>query len=172
LRPCAFAVWHLNALYFKDYHFFHYITLTNLIDHLKTFVNFPEDGMVAVEVFGVFAAVADEELGASGVSAGVGHGENATVVVLITAVQLALDLVARTSVTNTVRTAALDHKIRYDAVENKAVVKIMLGEVGKVLHGLGGIFFKEFDFHDALFGMDFCDLHGNLILGCKSNIND
>jgi hypothetical protein len=163
---------HLDALYFEDHHFFHDITLTDLIDHIKPFINFPEDGVVAVEVFGVVAAMADEELGTSGVSAGVGHGKNATVVVLIAAVQLTLDLIARTSVANTVRAAALDHEIGYDAVENEAVVKIMLGEVGKVLNGLGGIFFKEFDFHDALFGMDFCDLHGDFILGGKGNIND
>jgi hypothetical protein len=84
-------------------------------------------------------------------------------VVLIAAVQLTVDLIARATVANTVRATALDHEIWYDAVENQAVVKIMFGEVGKVLHGLGGIFFKEFDFHDALFGMDFCDFHGMVL---------
>jgi hypothetical protein len=154
---------HLNALYFKDHHFFHDIPLTDLIDHIKSFVNFAEDGVIAIEVLGVVTVMTDEELGASGVSAGVGHGENAAVVVLIAAVQFTVDLIARATVANTVRATALDHEIWYDAVENQAVVKIMFGEVGKVLHGLGGIFFKEFDFHDAFFGMDFCDFHGMVL---------
>lgn len=46
----------------KYQYFLNLIALTNLIDHLYSFIHFAEAGMVTVQMGGVVATVADEEL--------------------------------------------------------------------------------------------------------------
>lgn len=56
------AVFSLDTLYFEDQYFFHYITLSDLVDYVQPLVDFSEDGMVTVEVLCILAVVADEKL--------------------------------------------------------------------------------------------------------------
>jgi len=62
-----------KELFFNDHYFFNYISLTDIIDNIKTFINFPETGMYAVEVAGIGAAVADKKLGTTGIFTGMSH---------------------------------------------------------------------------------------------------
>ena len=50
------------TILFNDFHLRHLITLTNLVDDIQTFYYAAEAGVVAVEVCGVGARVANEKL--------------------------------------------------------------------------------------------------------------
>ena len=52
----------IYLLLFVDGHFFHLITLFNLVDDFDAFNHFAEAGMVSVEVCRIVAAVANEKL--------------------------------------------------------------------------------------------------------------
>src|SRR5690606_19020525 len=113
----------------------------------ESFYYFAENGVFAIEVACRFTRVADEELRAAGVTAGMGHGKNTTVVVLVVAVEFTLDRVSGATVSNTVGTAALNDEIGDDAVERKTIVKSLLCKGYEILYGVGSIFFEEFDLH-------------------------
>jgi len=50
------------TILFNDFHLRHLITLTNLVDDIQPFYHAAEAGVVAVEVCGVGARVANEKL--------------------------------------------------------------------------------------------------------------
>ena len=66
----------------KNQDFLNFIALANLIDHLHSFIHFPEAGVVTVQVGGVVSTVAYEKLGTAGVATGMCHRQYATIVVL------------------------------------------------------------------------------------------
>ena len=70
---------------------------TDVVDDIEALDNLAEAGVHAVEVLGVLAVVADEELRAAGILATVGHRHYAAVVVLAWGRGLALDSPARTA---------------------------------------------------------------------------
>lgn len=104
-----------------------FITGTDGIDDIQPFNDLSEAGMIPVQVRGILAGVADEELGSAGIPAGMCHGKHTTVVILIVARQFAFDAVTRTACTGTVRTTALDYEVRYHTVECKPVVVSFFG---------------------------------------------
>lgn len=115
--------------------------------------------MVTVQVLGGVAGVANEELGASCVAAGMGHGDNAAIVVLVIASEFTINLIARTTVANAIGAAALDHEIGDDTVKNEAIIEAFFSKADEVLNSFRGVFLKELELQDTLVCMDFCDFH-------------
>lgn len=144
---------------FAHHDFFHHIALANQINHFQPFVNLAKNRMVAVEVARRAARMADKKLRPTGIAAGMRHGEHSAVVVLVVAIEFAIYLIARTAVSNAVRTTALGDKAWNNPVESQAVIKSLPGKVNEIAHGIGGVFLKEFDLHDAFLGVDLCYLH-------------
>ena len=87
------------------------VSLSDLVDHFQSLVNFAEAGVLAVQVSGIATAVADKKLGSPGVAACMGHGKDAPVVVLVSAIQLAFNRVPRSTGAGAVGTTTLDYKI-------------------------------------------------------------
>ncbi len=52
----------LNGLHFTDNNLFHNIALADLVDYVKPFIYFAKASMVAIEMAGVVAAVANKKL--------------------------------------------------------------------------------------------------------------
>ena len=62
-----------NLLFFDDYYFFNFISLTNIINHFQSLVNFSEARVLSVKMSRIFAAVTNKKLRTSGVSACMCH---------------------------------------------------------------------------------------------------
>lgn len=61
------------SLFFFHYNFFYFVSSLDLVDDVYSFYDFPEAGMVSVEVLGVFPIMADKELRATCVSSCMRH---------------------------------------------------------------------------------------------------
>src|SRR5690554_923755 len=88
------------------------------------------------------------------------HRQYASIVVLVVAIQLALDGVTRSPGTCPVGASALDHKVRNHAMECQSVVKPTLGQLHEIGHRLGGILLIKLDLHHPFIGV---------YLSCKHN---
>jgi hypothetical protein len=67
---------HYGASLRFDFHncdFLHHISLPDLVDHIEPLVNLAKTGMLAVEVSGIPAVMANEKLRSAGVPSPVGH---------------------------------------------------------------------------------------------------
>ena len=98
--------------------------------------------------------VHDKELAACAVGAGgTSHRQNAALMaqIVLEAVkeELALDAVAGAAHAGAVGAAALDHKAGDNAVENQAVVEIMVCQVDEIIHALGCDFGVQFALDNA-----------------------
>ena len=137
----------------------------NGVNDVHAFTDGTEHGVVAVEPRR--GNRGEEELGATGVSTSVGHGEDTGLVVLEGKSRgLAGNLPARASGTGSsghrvfgVGAAALDHEIFNHAVEMQTVVMTHFHQFDEIRHGIGGASVKEFDgdvacacFHEDLHG--------------------
>src|SRR5262245_12129143 len=80
-----------------------------------------EDRVLAVEPGRIL--VGDKELAAVAAGSGVGHGEDAGAAVLEVRPALVLETVAGAAGAGTLRTAALNHEVRDDAMEGEPVVE-------------------------------------------------
>ena len=105
--------------------------ICDLVDILHALDDLAEGGILAVKVRCVL--VHDEKLAAGGVGChGTGHGQNASgvleVVLHTVHSELTLDAVARAADADTLRVAALDHEASDDAVEDNAVIEVVLYE--------------------------------------------
>ena len=118
---------------------------------------------MAVEVLGIRAVHADEELRAARVLAGMGHRQHAAVVILAGRRGLALDRVAGASGAVAARAAALDDEIGDDPMESEAVVKSVFGQFDEVGHGAGRLGRVEFGLHHPFLRCDNRVLHGFVI---------
>src|SRR5437867_8379655 len=104
--------------------------------------------------------VADEELAAPGVLAGVGHGERPRDVLVDVLVGLALDRVSRAAATDPsfpalrVGIAALDHEVRDHAVELGAVIETRVRELLEVGDGVGHLVAEQLQLDGAFDGLD------------------
>src|SRR5437660_6762844 len=111
---------------------FDFVVLRDLVHHVLPLAHLSEDGMDAVEVG--LRRVTNEELAASRVLAGVGHGERAHRVLVDVLVRLALDGIARPAGAGAslsglgVRIAALNHEVGDHAMEPGPVVEARVGE--------------------------------------------
>ena len=142
-----------------DYNFVHYIALFDLVDDINAFEYFSKDRMIAIQVFCVVAAVADKELGATGIASGMGHGEDPFVVVLILAREFTVDLVPGAAAASTLGAAALDDEVGNHAVKGEAVVISFGGKVEEVLYRIRSILLVKLDLHYTSCCMDLCDFH-------------
>ncbi len=131
----------------------------DVVDDIEALDDLAEAGVYAVEVLGVLAIVADEELRAAGVLTSVSHRHNAAIVVLAWGRGLALDTPARAAGAVTQRAAALNNKVGDNAVESQTVVETALGQLDKIFNSDRSLFLVEFGLHIALFGRDDCVFH-------------
>ena len=138
------------------------IALRDLRHDVQPFGHLAEARVVAVQMRRRLAAVHDEELRSTGVASGVRHGQHAQIVVLVVAVQFAVDGVAGTAVADAVGAAALCHESGNDAVKLQALVEAVFREFDKVGDRIRGVLFKKFHGHGAAVGGDFC-VHGESI---------
>ena len=137
----------------------HLVALADGINHIQAFDHLTKTGVIAVEMRGIAAAVADEKLGASGVSAGMRHGKNAAVVKLIAACEFAVDFITRATRTGSGWVTSLNYEIRNYAVEYNAVIKPFPGQRYKVFYCVRSVCIEEFDLHYPFFGVDFSGRH-------------
>ena len=101
-----------------------------------------EDGVLAVQP-GRRLGGDDEELGAVGVGAGVGHRQRAALDLVL--VELVLEGVAGAAAAGALRAAALDHEVGDDAVEDEPVVEAVGGELAEVLDRLRRVVVVQLD---------------------------
>ena len=116
--------------------------LLDLSDNVQTLDDGAEDGVLAIQPSGLDGA--DEELGAVGVGAGIGHGEDSGASVLQGEVLISELLAVDGLATGTVAASevtSLEHELGDDAVEGGAGITEALlasAESAEVLSGLGG----------------------------------
>ena len=143
-----------------------HVVLLDVVDHVHALAHLTEHRVHLVEMR--LGRVADEELAAAGVLAGVRHGQGAGHVLVGVEVGLALDLVARAAGADArvarllgERIAALDHEVRDDPVKAGAVVELAVGELLEVGDGVGHLGVEQLGDDGALAGLDGCGLgHG------------
>ena len=138
------------------------IALSDLRDDVQSFGHLAEARVVAVQMRRRLAAVYDEELRSSGVASSVRHGQHAQIVVLVVAVQFAVDAVAGTAVADSVGASSLCDESGNDTVKFQAIVEAVFREFDKVGDRVRCVLFKKFHGHGAAVGGDFC-MHGESI---------
>jgi len=129
-----------------------FVAAADGVDDILTGGDFTEDRVFAVEPVG--RDVSDEELGAVGARAGIGHGEDAGFGVFEGRVEFVTELVAWAAGAGAGGVAALDHEVGDDAVEFDAVVVAALGEVEEVGAGHGRLRGEERAFDLAFVGVN------------------
>ena len=129
---------------------------------VQPFGHLAEARVIAIQMRRRFATVHNEELRPTSVATGVRHGQHTQIVVLVIAVQFAVDGVTGTAVADAVGAASLCHESGNDAVKLQAVVEAVFREFDKVGDCVRCVFFKEFHGHGAVVGRDFC-MHGESI---------
>ncbi|KAG1438240.1 hypothetical protein G6F57_019936 [Rhizopus arrhizus] len=127
-----------------------HVALLDRIDDGLAFQDLAEHGVAAVQPIGL--DVGDEELAAVGVRAGVGHRQRADLV--LHAVLLVFELVARATGATTLRAAALDHEVGDHAVEDQAVIETVRDQVHEVGHGQRRLVGEQLDLDRALGGVE------------------
>jgi hypothetical protein len=115
--------------------------------------------VVTVQVGGVVSTVAYEKLGTAGVATGMCHRQYAAIVVLVVAIQLALDGVTRSPGTCAIGASALDHKVRDHPMKSETVVKALFGQFHKIGYGFWGILLVKLYFHYTFTGVYLCCQH-------------
>ena len=146
-------------LLFLNGDFFYFVTSFYLVYDIDSLYYSPKTGMVPVEVLGIFPVVTDKELGSSRISASVRHRQYTFVMVLVVSSKFTINFVSWTTCSVPLRAATLNDEIRNDAMKSKSIVKAFLGKLNKVVHGVGGVLFIKFHFHDAFRCMYFCCFH-------------
>jgi hypothetical protein len=146
-----------------DDDFVHLIALTDGINYIQTLHNPAEAGMIAVEVCGIFPAVANEKLGTAGIAAGMCHGQHATVMKLIASREFAINLITRATGSGTMWATSLNDEIGDNAMKSKAIVITFLCKAYKVFYSVRGILIIKFDLHYPFVGVYFSCCHGNKI---------
>jgi hypothetical protein len=97
------------------------ITLPYSIYHILAFNHPAKNGMPAVKPWGFF--MGNKKLAAIGSWPGVSHGKHPRAIVPKRGVYLVGETVTRASGTCPLRVPSLDHKVRYNPMEGKAIVK-------------------------------------------------
>src|SRR6266571_4644696 len=119
---------------------------TDRIDDLHPRHDTTERGMLRVQPRVVDDV--DEELASHGVRARVRHGDRSSRVPVVRG-ELVLDRVAGAAVSGALRVATLDHEAGDDAMEDRAVVEVLLDELPKVPGRDGHAVVEELDLHVA-----------------------
>ena len=144
------------------------ITLLDGIDDILTFGDKPENRMLPVEVGR--RKMGDKELAAICSGAGIGHREDACLVVLEAGFDLVFKTVSGSASAGAGGIPALDHKVRNDAMKCEAIVVAALGKVEIVGDGDRGFGRVErpFDVPFAGFDDDADVLHMCSIVGRRA----
>ena len=126
--------------------------LCNGIHHFHAGSDLAECSILAVQMLGIL--VHDEELRTCGVGGlASGHGQDTTLVlqVILDAVEeeLALDAVAGATHAGAVGAATLDHKAGNHAVEDQAVIVVVIAQIDEVIDALGGLFGVQLSLDNA-----------------------
>lgn len=104
------------------------------IDYFYSLSDLTKDNVV----FGkILVLMHDEELRAVGVRSGVGHGNSTTKI--FTSEGFVCKLVSWSTCTGTSRITALDHEAIDGAVEDGVGVKVIFGEIDKIIDGDGSV---------------------------------
>ena len=154
-----------SSLALGDGHRVERVALPDAVDDVHPARHAPEDRVLAVEVR--LGLERDEELAPVRVGARVRHREDAALVAVRVPLRLVLEPVAWAASAGARRVAALEHEVGDDAVENRAVVEVVVREEDEVVNGLGRVGRVELDLDVALGGGDRglvalarVDLHG------------
>ena len=108
-----------GGLGFDDFDLLHDVAAAEGIDMLHPLDNLAEDGMLAVKMR--LRLVADIELAAAGIAAGMGHRERAAF--MLVRIDLAIDRITRTAGACAVRATALRDEARNDAMKHQSVIE-------------------------------------------------
>lgn len=148
----------------------HNVIWSDLLDHLDAFRHLSEDCVNAVQVARIPFAQNDEKLAAAGVLSGMCHGERAKLVLVRISAGFARDFVARSTGPHAPialrqvareRIAALNHKIRDNAMKLHAVVKLLVRQLLKIAYGLGSVSRKKLSDEGPAIGFESCQFgHG------------
>jgi hypothetical protein len=116
------------------------VVLLDLVNDIHAFRHLAEDGMDLVEVG--LRRMGDEELAATGVLAGMRHGECPRGVLVSVQVGLALDFVPRPPGADPrvpgllgERIPTLNHEVRDDAVEPGSIIEFAIRQFLEIAHG-------------------------------------
>src|SRR5437588_10897459 len=123
--------------------------LLDRCDHVHAVAHRAEDGVLTVQPGGRRGGD-DEELGAVGIGAGVGHGQRPPLDAVL--VDLVLERVARTAGAGALGAAALDHEVGDDAVEGEPVVEALARQLAEVAHRARGVLIEQLDLDSAVVG--------------------
>jgi hypothetical protein len=99
------------------------IAWADIVNYIHTLDNLAKAGVNAIEVLGIAAVVADEELRTSGILASVCHREDATVVILTLGIGLTRDCPTRTTCAIADRATALNYKFGNYSVEGQTIIE-------------------------------------------------
>jgi hypothetical protein len=80
--------------------------------------------------------------------------------VLVAAVEFARNLVTGTAGADAIRAAALNNKVRNNAVKRESVVKAALSKLDEIVNGARRVCMIELYVHVAFIGVDDCFFHG------------
>lgn len=113
--------------FFRNHYFLHDVPLADGINYVKPFIHFAENCMIPVEMGSRLPAMTNEELRSTGIASRMRHRKHSTVVKLILASQLTINVITGSSTASALWTTALDHKIGNYPVEDKSVIEAFFG---------------------------------------------
>jgi hypothetical protein len=150
---------------FDDGDGFHRVSLPDRIDHFEPADDFPENGVLSVQMG--LRRMSDEELAAVGIGAGIGHGDHPALMPERISGYLILEPVSGATPSSPGRVPTLDHEIADDPVKGNAIIKILPGQEDKIVYGPGSVGGGQFHFDDTSGSVDDgrvsfsrIDLHG------------
>src|SRR5258706_662580 len=150
-----------------DPHGLEFVVLLDRQDYVHSLRDLSENRVDAVQM--PLRRVADEELAAAGVLAGVGHGQRSRDVLVDVLLCLALDLVARAAGADRplaalrVGVAALNHEVGDHTVKLGAVVEPGAGELLEVGDGIGHLIGEQLQLDHASRGVHHDSLIGHQV---------
>ena len=114
------------------------VALTDGVNNIHVFGT-PEYGVDAIKMRRRY--VRDEELATARVLASVSHRQCTRCMLL--RVDLAVNLVPRTTGSGAIGATALNHEVADDAMKGQAIIVNLFHEVGEILNGPGGILLEK-----------------------------
>jgi hypothetical protein len=131
-----------------------HVVLLDLVHHVHALRDLAEDRMHAVQMG--LGRMRDEELAAASILAGMRHGKSTSGVLVGVQMGLTLDLVSRAAGADSrvvgilgERIPTLDHEVGDDPVKAGTIVKLAVGELLEVLHGVGNFLVEQIGYDGA-----------------------
>ena len=146
------------------------IVLFDLIHHIHSLGHLAKDGVHPIEMR--LGGVSDEELAATGVLPGVGHGQGAGCMLVGIQVSLTLDLVPGSAGADPrivrllrKRISPLDHEVGDNSVELGSIIELAVGQLLEVADSPRYFGVEQFRLYRALAGFNCCALSHGCPLG-------